>query len=319
MAKRKRLTPALISGSDKGSSSEIESVSAKPPIAHIAAETASAAAFAEVADALTSAREEGRLITRLPLAEIKVSHLVRDRVAFDPADMAALKASLDSRGQQVPIEVVPLENNAEGQYGLISGLRRVIALREIGQTEVLALVRQPKNSVAAYLAMVEENEIRSGVSYYERARVASEAARLGLFETPHVAIAHLFGQASPAKRSKIGSFVTVHEALSTVLRFPAAIPERLGLQMAKALGETGRFAQRLEQQLRKTPPQSAEEERNVIAAILRGGTKKTSTPAHTEIAPGLRLERGRDRLVIRGSKLTDDLEQALVRWLRDQC
>jgi ParB family chromosome partitioning protein len=45
--------------------------------------------------------------------------------------MAALVTSLRARGQQVPIEVVA----REGGYGLISGLRRVMALREIGETE----------------------------------------------------------------------------------------------------------------------------------------------------------------------------------------
>jgi len=71
--------------------------------------------------------------------------------------------------------------------------------------------------------MVEENEIRAGVSFYERARVAAEAARLGLFGTPAEAISHLFAQASPAKRSKIGSFVVLYQALGADLRFPAAI------------------------------------------------------------------------------------------------
>jgi ParB family chromosome partitioning protein len=110
-----------------------------------------------------------------------------------------------------------------------------MALREIGETEVLALMRRPETSADAYLAMVEENEIRAGMSFYERARLAAEAAKLGIYPDPAAAIAALFTSASPAKRSKIGSFVRVHEALGDALRYPTAIPERLGLALAAAL------------------------------------------------------------------------------------
>jgi ParB family chromosome partitioning protein len=232
--------------------------------------------------------------------------------------MAALKASLQARGQQVPVEVVPLGDMEEGRFGLISGLRRVMALREIGAGEVLALIRRPETSAEAYLAMVEENEIRAGVSFYERARVASEAARLGLFESAHAAIAHLFAQASPAKRSKIGSFVTVHEALGGALRFPAAIPERLGLEMAKALSEGPDFAKRLNRRLADARRESAAEERAVIEGVLRSKMTAVPKPEPAEIVPGVFVERGRARLTLSGPAVTADLEQGLLAWLKTQ-
>jgi ParB family chromosome partitioning protein len=316
MAKRKRLTPALFGANDETLSGQTEPVRDRPPIARVAAETATEAAFAEVAGALAAAREEGRLITKLPLDAIETGHLVRDRIAFDTDEMAALTASLKARGQQVPVEVVSIGSEGEGRYGLISGLRRVMALREIGAGEVMALIRRPETSAEAYLAMVEENEIRAGVSFYERARVASEAARLGLFESVQAAIAHLFAQASPAKRSKIGSFVNVHEALGGVLRFPAAIPERLGLEMAKALTEDGGFARRLAEALTRTPPQAASEERGAIEAVLRSKGKATPKGPPKEIAPGIYAERGRGRMVLSGPAVTDEFEQALTVWLK---
>jgi ParB family chromosome partitioning protein len=183
---------------------------------------------------------------------------------------------------------------------------------------VLALIRRPETSAEAYLAMVEENEIRAGVSFYERARVASEAARLGLFESAQAAIAHLFAQASPAKRSKIGSFVSVHQALGAELRFPAAIPERLGLEMAKALTEDRGFARRLAEALARTPPQTASEERSRVEAVLRGKGKATPKVPPREIAPGIYAERGRGRLVLSGPAVTDELEQALTGWLKSR-
>ncbi len=318
MAKRKRLSPALIGGGDQGLARDTETYRDRPPIAHVAADAADQAAFEDVARALTEAREEGRLIVKLPLTAIETDHLVRDRIAFDDDEMAALKASLETRGQQVPIEVVPLE--AEGRYGLISGLRRVMALGQIGATEVLALVRRPESSAEAYLAMVEENEIRAGVSFYERARLAFEAARLNLYDSPQEAISHLFAGASPAKRSKIGSFVTVHRALGEGLRFPAAIPERVGLALAKALAADPDFAADLLAQLDQAAPATAEAERQVIEAALSRGRGAKPAPKATpeEIRSGLFAERGRGRLILSGPSLTDDLKEALLGWLKTQ-
>jgi ParB family chromosome partitioning protein len=81
---------------------------------------------------LTEAREEGRLIQRLPLSAVETGHLVRDRMAFDEDEMAALVASLAPAASRCPSR----SWRGEGGYGLISGLRRVMALREIGETEV---------------------------------------------------------------------------------------------------------------------------------------------------------------------------------------
>lgn len=86
---------------------------------------------------------------------------MRDRIGLDAAEMAPLVESLRTRGQQTPVEVVALEG---GRYGLISGWRRVQALRrlcaETGDAArfgtVLALLRQPRDAAEAYVAMVEE-------------------------------------------------------------------------------------------------------------------------------------------------------------------
>lgn len=311
MAKRKRLSPAVLTS--EGVDPAPETKSSAPPIAHIAGAAAEQAGLAEVARVLTEARQEGRLIQKLPLAEIETGHLVRDRIAFDAPDMESLRASLATRGQQVPIEVVA---RPKGGYGLISGLRRVMALRELGELQVLAVIREPETSADAYLAMVEENEIRAGISFYERARLAYEAAKLGLYPSVQAAIAALFGNASPAKRSKIGSFARVHEALGAQLRFPAAIPERLGLAMAAALEEGTGFVSALRATLAANPPEDAPAERGLIEAALRG--KKGSKPQSGDIfepAPGIRLEAKAGKVVLSGKGVTEDLRAALLDWL----
>lgn len=321
MAKRKRLSPALMA-TETAPEGRTEPVS-RPPIATVAGEAAASAGFTEVARELTAAREEGRLIGRLRLDDIETGHLVRDRVAFDAEEMAALRNSLERRGQQVPVEVV---ETSEGRYGLISGLRRVMALKDLGASEVLALVRQPDTSAEAYLAMVEENEIRAGISFYERARLAAEAARLGLYPDPAAAISALFGAASPAKRSKIGSFVRVHAALGGDLHFPASIPERVGLALAGALDRDEGFGARLCADLTAAAPDSPEAERRILEAALaraveppaqtgKPGRPRTPPAVQTPTAPGIVMEVRPGRVVLTGEGVTEDLCRALELWI----
>ena len=106
---------------------------------------------------------------------------------------------------------------------------------EGGTRQVLALLRHPSEASEAYLAMVEENEIRVGLSYFERARIATKATDQGVYDSDKAALLSLFAAASRAKRSKIRSFLSVVRQLDGVLRFPQALGERLGLQLSKKL------------------------------------------------------------------------------------
>ena len=124
------------------------------------------------------------MVLSLPLADIQLDYLVRDRTLVDDAEMTALMDSLRARGQQTPVEVADLGG---GRYGLISGWRRCQALARLAQETgedrfgtVLALLRRPEDASDAYLAMVEENEIRVGLSYFERARIVAKAAENGV-------------------------------------------------------------------------------------------------------------------------------------------
>ena len=75
-----------------------------------------------------AARALGRMVVTVPLSDVVLDHLVRDRMALDEGEMEALKASLRARGQQTPVELTDLGG---GRYGLISGWRRLTALRRL--------------------------------------------------------------------------------------------------------------------------------------------------------------------------------------------
>lgn len=261
----------------------------RAPIAQVTGESAAQAALDEVTRSLEAAREDGRLVLEIPLGEVDAGHLARDRVALAEDELAALVESIRLHGQRTPVEVTRLADGsgsgaASGgtgaggaPWGLISGWRRLAALKrlhaETGEARfatIRGLIRRDAGAAAAYVAMVEENEVRVGLSYYERARIAALTAAQGLFRDERAAILSLFATASRAKRSKIASFLEIHRHLGDLLNFPAHIPERLGLRLSEALKtEHGppmlRLALPLE--LRETP----EQELAALARALDGG------------------------------------------------
>ena len=168
------------------------------------------------------------------------------------------------------------------RFGLISGWRRLTALRalhmETGEArfaKVLALLRSPGDRADAYIAMVEENEIRAGLSHYERARVAARAAGQGAFGSPEAAVDALFASGSRARRSKIRAFLRIHEALDDVLGFPTALPERLGLKLADAL-KAGQGPD-LRTGLTASPAASAEAEALLLGRLISGNNEARNT------------------------------------------
>jgi len=104
-------------------------------------------------------------IETLPLDQIDDSALPRDRTALDAPDLQELQLSILTHGLRTPLEVYA-KSDAQGTppYGLISGLRRLTALRNIGQTEAPAILRTPQDGAEALTLMVSENEIRADLT-----------------------------------------------------------------------------------------------------------------------------------------------------------
>jgi hypothetical protein len=349
MAKRRRLGGPLqdhLAPSDTPSTAAATSA----PIARIAGETSVNAAFDEVRQELDAARNEGRLVLRLPLEAVETAWLIRDRI--DPGtnedpDFAALLDSLRAHGQRSPVEVADM---GQGRYGLISGWRRLAALRQLHEeagearfATVLALLRKPENAQSAYLAMVEENEIRLGLSYFERARIAAKAVEAGVYPSTKVALQSLFATASRAKRSKIGSFLTLYQTLGDFVRFPQALTERLGLSLAKIMEEDTGAQARLRDQLQATSAPDLEAEQALLAEFVAAETETesfaesepapkaalkvppkregrsaapASDPAGTEIRPGVHLSQSGGTLRLSGPGVDSTFRDALEAWLR---
>lgn len=340
MAKRKRLTPAEpdragafinnplpASATKAGLPIGVPPTRSRPPISQVAGDASAAAALEDMAQQLHHARASGRLIQAIPTDQIDTDFLVRDRIIQDDDEMQALMQSLQARGQQTPVELVELES---GRYGLVSGWRRLKALQrlyaetnEVKFGSVLAILRQPSTAADAYLAMIEENEIRVGLSYYERARIAAKAVEQGVYPSEKAALLSLYATASRAKRSKIRSFLSVYHALDGVLRFAGAIPERLGLQLSKALEADRDLASRIEEQLAAVAPVNVEEEQSRLMSLLSGekppAALSSAKPKKERVKqaqlPGLKLIWSGSDLVLRGKNVTPLLAKKLQVWL----
>ena len=348
MAKRKRLTLPTGLGEETGfEGGETQAAVAQeppalfsplgaPPIARVAGDSAAVAALEDIARELTEAREGGRLVLSLPLEAIDETYLVRDRVHADIEELEALMASMRQRGQQMPIEVTALPG---GRYGLISGWRRLTALRRLARqdaqfTTALAILRRPDTAATAYLAMVEENELRVGLSYYERARIVLRTVEHGVFPDTQTALARLFAPASRAKRSKIGSFFRIVHALDGVLRFPNHIPERLGLVLARALDQdTGlapaiadsleadpalqphREIERLEAFVAPQKPAPKPPAAEALAPQTAAQTAVRLPPNGTEELPGIFVETGLGYMTFRGPRLTAHVQMQIIQLL----
>ena len=320
MAKRRRLTPAA--GLDLGdggafaegcfareTSAAPERKLALPPIAGVAGDAARQGALEELSQTLEAARREGRLAETLPLASVVEDHLIRDRASVDESEMEGLMESLRQRGQQVPIEVVAL---GEGRYGLISGWRRLTALRRLaadgaGEGTVLAFLRRPNGDAEAYLAMVEENEMRADLGFWERGRIVARAVEAGVFEDRRQALNGLFGSVPRARRSKIGSFVGLVEALDGDLRYPEALSEKLGLALAKRLKDGAEAeVQGLRTALAEAEAKTPAEEATALSAWISGSRAKAS------VAPVPKTEKAATRPEVRVSRTGSGLRQRIV-------
>jgi ParB family chromosome partitioning protein len=348
MAKRKRLSaanPAFVEQTPDAATRGPFSVPVLPPIAGVAGDASATAALEELSRTMAEQRAAGRVIVQLDLEALDLDHLVRDRIVMDETEMHTLMSSLKARGQQTPIEVMDIGG---GRYGLISGWRRCQALRRLaadtGEARfgtVLALLRRPQDAPDAYQAMVEENEIRVGLSHFERARIVLKSVEQGVFETEKKALQTLFASASRSKRSKIGSFIAVVRHLDGALLFPASLGERLGLALSKAIEADSDLGGMIAAHLRAHPAEDITTEQAGLERVLSAHKKALSPPSETqtkkhtvpesdegtalsacapsgrEVAPGVRLlSHPNGDLTLTGAGLTSDFRASLRTWLK---
>jgi ParB family chromosome partitioning protein len=168
------------------------------------------------------------IILTLPTAEIQADALLRDRITLDDAALEDLAASIATDGLRQPIEVWALHAPTEThRYGLISGLRRLTAMRLLATrrgngdfTTIPAFLRTPADLPDAMAQMIAENEIRENLSPWERGATIAAAVDAGLFDTMDQAVAALHPTATRQKRSRLRTLAMVVEATDGLFTTP---------------------------------------------------------------------------------------------------
>ena len=95
-------------------------------ITNLAGDAATQAVLSDVIKALTKAKREGCSVLELDPTTIDAAHLMCNCMRVNLEEMPSLVVSIAVRGQQSPIEVA---NLGQGKYGLISGWRRITAIK----------------------------------------------------------------------------------------------------------------------------------------------------------------------------------------------
>lgn len=221
----------------------------------------------------------------IPLAEVHETALPRDRTATDPAALQELTLSIAATGLRQPIEVWALSApEPPHRYGLISGFRRLAVARSLGLVTIPAFLRHPASVAEAMQAMVSENEQRSDLSPYERARILTASVEEGIFTSLDEAITTLHPQANPTKRTRLRAIASVVEALGPRLRQPESLSQQLLLRIAAAVQQG--FEPVLRAALTEHGDIAPEAQTRRIASILTEAEAEARSPDPTPRPPG---------------------------------
>lgn len=199
-------------------------------------------------------RQAGNLIEDISIDSIDANYFVRDRLVHDHDAFEELKDSIRRQGQKTPIEVTVISSKPL-RYGLVSGWRRLHAIRELGDHPGFLTVKARVIRHDLYSAMVAqsaENEMRENISPFERGIFIARAVEAGAFDNVSHAIESMFGAASAAKKSKIRSFVKLFGYIGDNVRHPDGITEAMGLKLLQHL-EAGEGDLKLVKMLKQAP------------------------------------------------------------------
>ncbi len=247
---------------------------------------------AEDAKNFRLARDEGRVLVRISLAEIAIDDLPRDRLELEAVaasdEMEELKASIRERGQKEPVEVY---EGSDGRYQLKKGWRRFTALSQLysetGEEDFSTIIARVEagqgDRISRYVDMVEENVVREDLTFAEMAQVAITAAEDEAIEEvdPAELVNRLYGALHKTKRSYIRNFVFLLVSLSDALKWPKDVARNLGVDVARAIKDA-KQVEALQDQLRACI--SPEAQNRVLAGFLesekapRASGAKARTP-----------------------------------------
>ncbi len=240
-----------------------------------------------LAHELVQLRRDGLILQRIPLGAVRTDKLARDRKDLNEGGLRELIVSIQAIGLSNPIQV---EAAGEGAFELVQGLRRLTAYRRLHEetsdpawAAIPAMVLPAGEALdGLYRRMVDENLIRSDISFAEMAALArayAEDPGTGA-DTVDAAVGALYGSAGKQKRSYIRAFARLLDEIGGFLDHADAIPRALGLAVRKRLEETPSALANLQRSLTAGRPRDVATELALLRAFA-GGAGGASAPAPT--------------------------------------
>ncbi len=221
----------------------------------------------------------------LEIGEIDVEALPRDRSNLDAEALMELRTSIALHGLRQPIEVF----TAETGYVLISGLRRLTAIRQLhaetGKAHyatIPAFLRTPADLPEALAAMVEENDVRSQVSPWDQGRIAAATVADAYFPTLDAAVLALYPSANKTKRSRLRLLAELADQMEGTLTNPELLSQTQCIRIATAL--RAGFSDLIRAALHEQRDQSPAAQWQTLQSILVEAEEALKDP--TPYAPG---------------------------------
>ncbi|SDE42232.1 ParB/RepB/Spo0J family partition protein [Ruegeria marina] len=230
----------------------------------------------KLAHELVRLKKEGLITDLVPLDAIRTEKLTRDRADGPDPELEELKTSIREIGLSNPIRV---EQNADGSYELVQGMRRLSAYRalfeETGDDRYLRIpagILSEASRDDQYRRMVDENLIRKDISFAEMGALARAYAEDPENECEDVdkAVSVLFKSASYTKRSYIRAFASLLSVLGASLAHANDIPRNLGVDLKRRLDVDPDLVLRLQTSLAMRPERTSAEELAILRGALEG-------------------------------------------------
>lgn len=178
-------------------------------------------------------------IEHIPLDHIDDHAFLRDRLELDPQDLIDLQASIFTQGLHHPIELAPLDG--EPPFGLISGLRRITAIRALHAeftgprwATIPAIIRAPASLPEALARMAAENENRAPITPWEKGHFLIRTVDTRVFDTLDAAVDGLFPYQSRQSRSRLRGWASVVQEFYGLIATPRLLTARRMDRLASA-------------------------------------------------------------------------------------
>ncbi len=248
----------------------------------------------------------------VPLGTIDPGALSRDRTGLDPEPMTELENSISATGLRQPIEIFPLATPYETYtHGLLSGYRRLFAFRQLHErtaqdrfAAIPAFIRPRADLGPAMAAMVEENEIRAGISPYERGLVCVKARDMGAFGSIEEAVEGLYPSVSRHKRRRLRAIAAFAEEIGGFF----SAPEKLTQQQIERIirANVAGFGDLMRTALEESSVTDPDHQWNLVQPILEESEENARNPQISR-APGRprRILRPRYGVTIRRERTRD--------------